>query len=350
MLKLTVFLIAVATPLWAGCEEVKDSPVYYKNHPGAKSFIDHMVKAHKYDRAKAENLISAAEKKQSILDAISRPAEKTKAWHEYREIFLTDKRISGGVDFWNENAKVLAAVSKEYGVEEEIIVAIIGVETWYGRIAGSYRVIDALSTLSFDYEPRSKFFTGQLEAFLLLVKEQNQDGLALKGSYAGAMGYGQFMPSSYRDFARDHTGDGFADIWNNKADAIASVANYFKAHGWISGQKALVEAILKKSVDKKAPVPPKSLFNTRARPSLSVVDIRNSGLLVSDSIASDIPVVPLTYKGKEGLEYWVGLNNYYVITRYNRSRLYARAVWDLSQMIKAKKMVSIKPKKQSTNE
>ena len=169
----------------------------------------------------AQQLIDAAERQQSILDAISRPAEKTKAWYEYREIFLTDRRIREGVSFWSDHAGTLESVAVRTGVPAELVVAIIGVETYYGRITGSYRVIDALATLAFDYPRRSPFFTGELEQFLVLAWESGKDALALKGSYAGAMGYGQFMPSSYRAYARSYEGDGAPDIWDNPADAIA---------------------------------------------------------------------------------------------------------------------------------
>ncbi|MBK8676849.1 MAG: lytic murein transglycosylase [Cellvibrionales bacterium] len=169
-----------------------------------------------------------AEKKQAILDAIARPAEKAKPWKDYRKIFLTDARVDGGVNFWLAHEQTLQAVSSSLQVEPEMIVAIIGIETSYGKNTGSYRVIDALATLAFDYPPRSAFFRQELQNFLLLAREQKKDPLILKGSYAGAMGYGQFMPSSYRNYAADFDKDGFADIWGNTADAIASVANYFK--------------------------------------------------------------------------------------------------------------------------
>lgn len=298
----------------------------YSENPKALAFIDLMVTKHEFDRAYVAGILDQAEKKQSILDAMSRPAEKTKAWHEYRNIFLGKKRIQQGVEFWYENAKILSDVSKQYGVPEQIIVAIIGVETRYGRNTGSYRVVDALATLGFDYPSRGKFFTGQLEQFFILAREQNQDPLSLKGSYAGAMGYGQFIPSSYRTFARDYDGDGFADIWNNKADAIVSVANYFKAHGWIIDGPVLDGASVAKGVDE-------ALFNSRSRPDRTVNDYLALGILPNASVDRKLKAVPLKYQGVDGPEYLFGFNNFYVITRYNRSRLYARAVWDLSQAI-----------------
>ncbi len=302
---------------------------HYKGHPKAAAFVDRMVEKHKFERSFITGILDQAEKKQSILDAISRPAEKTKAWFEYRNIFLGQKRITQGVQFWNENDKVLKAASKQYGVSEEVIVAIIGVETSYGRNTGSYRVVDALATLGFDYPPRATFFSKQLEQLFILSREQKQDPLALKGSYAGAMGYGQFIPSSYRSFAKDNDGDGFADIWNNKSDAIGSVANYFKAHGWQTGGQVFVGAKVAPGVDD-------ALFNSRKRPKRALKSFLKDGIVpTAQTVSGDSPVVPLKYKGKSGMEYMFGLNNFYVITRYNRSRLYARAVWELSQEILA---------------
>ncbi len=302
----------------------------YATHPQAEAFVQRMVKAHGFNREAITTVLAQAEKKQGILEAIARPAEKTKPWHEYRNIFLGADRVAQGVAFWEENADTLSKVSEQYGVAPEIIVAIIGVETRYGRYMGSHRVIDALTTLGFDYPPRGKFFTSELEAFFLLAEEQQQSPLALMGSYAGAMGYGQFIPSSYRRYARDFNGDGFADIWNNKQDAIASVANYFKAHGWQNGKQVLLPVTLP-SLDK----PIREVFdvNTRARPSTSVKQWQAQKLVGDFTGLSDEPAVLLEYDQPDGPEYLLGLNNYYVITRYNRSHLYARAVWELSEAI-----------------
>lgn len=305
----------------------------YADHPAAKKFIEKMVTEHKFDEAQLKKMLNQAQKKQPILDAIARPAEKTKPWFEYREIFLDQKRIQQGVEFWNENEKILNEASERYGVDPAIIVAIIGVETRYGSFMGNYRVLDALTTLGFDYPPRATFFAGELEHFFLLAREQNQDPLALTGSYAGAMGFGQFIPSSYRSYARDNDGDGFADIWKNKSDAIGSVANYFKAHGWQSGQPVMAPAQLAEGFDTK-------LLNTAAKPSRSLKELKKLGFTVKGShdgkggIDRKLLAEPLHYEGKDGPDYWAGFNNFYVITRYNRSRMYARAVWELSNAIK----------------
>lgn len=298
----------------------------YSLHSNAAAFIEKMTKEHGFQQDEITTVLAAAEKKQSILDAISRPAEKTKAWHEYRKIFIQDSRIKGGVNFWQEHKAILNDVSKSYGVPPEIIVAIIGVETRYGTYMGNYRVIDALTTLGFDYPRRGKFFTRQLEEFFLLGREQKQDLLSLKGSYAGAMGFGQFIPSSYRSFAVDYDDDNFADIWGNKQDAIASVANYFKAHGWQIGQPVVEPATRNVKF-------PEDKLNSRSRPKTTVKDLAKKGFSAKSEKVSDKPAVALKYQGVNGPEYWLGYNNFYVITRYNRSRLYAMAVYQLSQEI-----------------
>ncbi len=279
------------------------------------------------DRDWAAAVLDDATRQQSILDAISRPAEKTKPWFEYRKIFLTDKRARAGVAFAAEHAATLANVSAQTGVPGSVITAIIGVETYYGRITGSYRVVDALATLAFDYPRRSPFFTGELENFLILAYESGRDPLALKGSYAGAMGYGQFMPSSYRAYARDYDGDGVADIWASPDDAIASVANYFVRHGWQPGGAVVVPAN-----NDGAPV---TLFEGGLKPRHSVGELAEQGF--APKVATDITLMatPLQLEGVHGPEYWLCLENFYVITRYNHSAMYALSVWQLSQEIEA---------------
>lgn len=299
----------------------------YTQHPLAIAFIDKMVEQHHFNRKQLLALFSKAEKKQSILDAIARPAEKVKPWYEYRKIFITPDRVSQGVQFWQENKTVLAEVEQKYQVSAKMIVAIIGVETGYGRNTGKYRVLDALSTLSFDYPPRADYFVKELEAFLLLAKQQNQDPLSLTGSYAGAMGYGQFMPSSVRNFAVDNNGDGTIDIWNNKGDAIASVANYFKGNGW--QYRAPVFTLAKKSTNFD-----EQLLNTKAKPSRSLNELRNLGISpVVGGFPGTLAAEALSYQLEDAMEYWLGFTNYYVITRYNRSQMYALAAWQLGEAI-----------------
>lgn len=290
------------------------------------AFIDQMVIEHNYDRATVERIIGGAETQQKILDAIARPAERTKEWHEYRAIFITDKRVKAGADFWREHAGDLERISQETGVSVEILVGIIGVETYFGRITGGYRVIDALSTLAFDYPPRSKFFRSELEQFLLLVREEEMEAADATGSYAGAMGAPQFMPSSYRAYAVDASADGKRDIWTNWSDVIGSVANYFVRHGWrTDGQVVAAASLSEPWAGKK----PESIL----KPAETVSSLSEQGVLFSTDLPGDEKTQLVILEGDDGTEYWVGFHNFFVITRYNRSVMYALAVHQLGQEI-----------------
>jgi membrane-bound lytic murein transglycosylase B len=280
----------------------------YAKHPQAQAFVERMVKEHGFDRVMLQSVLAKAEKKDAILEAIARPAEKSKPWFKYRKIFLDASRIELGVKFWQENEAVLSAVAEQYSVDPAIIVAIIGVETRYGGYMGNYRVLDALATLGFDYPPRGAFFAGELEHFFLLAREQKRDPLVLTGSYAGAMGYGQFIPSSYRNYARDFDGDGFADIWTNKQDAIASVGNYFKAHGWKKGEPVVARVRLTKSL-------PAVEMNIKDRPSISVKTWRKKGVVSKTKMNSQLPAVVLEYDQIDHKEHWLGFNNFYSVGR-----------------------------------
>jgi membrane-bound lytic murein transglycosylase B len=299
----------------------------YSQHPEAKKFIAEMVAKNGFTKAEMTDWLAKAEKKQAILDAISRPAEQSKTWKEYRPIFMVPLRIENGVKFWVENKAELARAEKEFGVPAEIVVAIIGVETSYGRNMGGYNVIDALSTLAFDYPPRAPFFRSELENYFLLAREQKHSPLDLKGSYAGAMGYGQFMPSSYRKWAVDFNGDGFTDIWKTPSDAIGSVANYFKEHGWRAGEPVTVEAHA--ADDMQAPQ-----LNSVVPPTQTIDEWREQGINPISWLPPTTRVIAVQFEGANGAEYWFGLQNFYVITRYNRSPMYAMAVYQLSQAIK----------------
>jgi membrane-bound lytic murein transglycosylase B len=288
---------------------------------------------------KAEGLLTVfrqAQYKQSIIDAISRPAEKVLTWSEYQDIFLTRSRVSAGSKFMVENKEALRRAYQEYGVPPVIITAVIGVETMYGRNRGNYRVLDALSTLAFDYPPRSAFFQRELREFLLLVREENQTILDVKGSYAGAMGYGQFIPSSYRHYAIDFDGDGIRDIWNNPTDAIGSVANYFSKHGWKLGDPVVVRARLKTETGNESEAYSKSdeVFNKSLKPSSTIGAMRDFGVIANVEIEDSLKTSPMKLIGKEGDEYWLGLHNFYVITRYNHSKLYAMAIFQLSEALR----------------
>jgi len=303
-------------------------PLQAADYTGANvdEFIAEMTRDYGFASEQLRDLFKQAERKQAILDAISRPAERVKPWKEYRPIFLTDSRVAQGVDFWRENEAALSRAEAEYGVPAEIIVAIIGVETFYGRNTGSHRVIDALSTLGFDYPPRQPFFRQQLKEFLLLTREEQVDPLTLKGSYAGAMGLPQFMPSSFRAYAVDFDGDGHIDIWNNPTDAIGSAASYFKQHGWAAGEPVVARAkVSGERFEEGLTVGLESQKNAG--------EMRALGWQFDKSVADQTAVTAFRLEGAEGDEYWLGLPNFYVITRYNRSVMYAMAVHQLSQLL-----------------
>jgi len=294
----------------------------YVEREEVKTFVKELAEAESFDEKELLSLFRHAEYKQKIIDAISRPAEKVLNWAEYQDIFLTTKRVDAGIDFMHANREALEAANRQYGVPPVIIAAIIGVETYYGRITGGYRVLDALSTLSFDYPPRSRFFRSELKHFILLAREEKQMITDFTGSYAGAMGMGQFIPSSYRRYAVDFDEDGSRDIWNNPTDAIGSVANYLAEHGWQrDGQITM-------SIDGSAV--PGEIFNQALKPTRSVAELREMGLKEA-SLEKGEMVSPMRLVGKKGDEYWLGLKNFYVITRYNHSKLYAMAVYQLSE-------------------
>ena len=298
------------------------------DQPEVQSFIDSMVEKHDFDREQLRDELGAAEVKQSILDAIARPAEKTKTWAEYRKHFLTRERIDAGAAFWVENKDTLESISGSTGVPVEILVGIIGVETYYGRITGSFRVLDALATLAFSYPPRAKFFRRELEEYLLLVREEGMQATAATGSYAGAMGRPQFMPSSYRAYAVDSTGDGKRDIWDNWTDVAGSIANYFLEHGWRPGEEVTAQASLGGGWQGPLPEPANTLKATEPSASLS-----RQGVLFVTDLPADSKSELLALEGDDGAEYWIGFHNFFVITRYNRSVMYALAVHQLGQEV-----------------
>lgn len=337
----------------------------YLERKTVQQFIQKMVTEHNFDEAELTAIIAGVVYKQSIIDAISRPAEKVMTWKDYRKIFLTDKRIESGRDFIQVHQQTFQRAEKEYGVPTSILAAVIGVETFYGQRMGRYRVIDSLFTLAFDYPRRASFFQQQLEEFLLLARDEQQNESELLGSYAGAMGFGQFIPSSYRAYAVDFDADGVRDIWNNPVDAIGSVANYLGKHGWRSEEIITTQVSLQsKSTAQQASVQqevglvelmesdssaanssasnspqsnpsqgkkPRDLFGTKLKPHLDISELREFGLQVDESVKGAQQVSPLLFNGKDGEEYWLAFYNFYVITRYNHSKLYAMAVYQLSQ-------------------
>ncbi|MEM8562546.1 MAG: lytic murein transglycosylase B [Pseudomonadota bacterium] len=319
-------LVALTICLWSGLSWAGDD---YADHPAAMQLVDELVAEQDFDRETLVEVFASAERQESILKAIARPAEKAKPWYEYREIFLDDKRLAQGLAFYREHYPTLDRAQNETGVPADIIVAIIGVETYYGRIAGSYRVIDALSTLAFDYPRRSAFFTSELKSYLILTRQQGFDPLSLKGSYAGAMGYGQFMPSSFLAYAVDFDGDDIADIWNNPVDAIGSVANYFKEHGWRQGETVVVPA----EVEGDVPLDWFVQGRKNLRPEQTVGEFIEIGVKPMQAVDAEALASAMKFELANGEEYWLGLHNFYVITRYNHSAKYAMSVYQLSQQI-----------------
>lgn len=298
----------------------------YDGSPQVAEFIEEMTRDYGFAGEQLVSLFAEVERKQAILDAISRPAEKVKPWKEYRPIFITDKRIAQGVAFWKQNQAALEKAEAEYGVPAQFIVAIIGVETFYGGNTGNWRVMDALSTLAFDYPPRAPFFRKELREFLMLTREEQVDPISLKGSYAGAMGLPQFMPSSFRAYAVDFDSDGHIDIWNNPTDAIGSAASYFKQHGWAAGEPVVARAkVSGERVEEGLTVGLESQKNAG--------EMRALGWQFDKSVANETAVTAFRLEGADGDEYWLGLPNFYVITRYNRSVMYAMAVHQLSQQL-----------------
>jgi membrane-bound lytic murein transglycosylase B len=307
----------------------------FSDRPEVSGFIDRMVMDHAFERDSLVDIFDQIVPREDIIDAITRPAE-SKPWYKYRPIFLTPERIRLGIDFMATHQEALARAEEVYGTPPEIVTAIIGVETFYGRQAGGYRVLDALATLAFDYPPRSAFFLGELEHYLLLTQEEGIDPLSLRGSYAGAMGQPQFMPSSYRNFAVDFDGDRKRDLWNNTEDAIGSVARYLHEHGWQQRQAVTSPA----SVEGEGY---QAFVDKGMAPKTPVGELRRSGVIAAADLPEDMPAALIRLEGESAPEFWLGFNNFYVITRYNRSPLYAMAVYQLSEEIRNHPQASVVP-------
>ena len=289
-----------------------------------QSFIGGLVDKHDFDRAELNQLFAEIKLDAKIIDRMNRPYE-AKPWHQYRPIFVTKTRIKEGVSFFQEHQAILKQAEAKYGVPAEIITAIIGVETRYGRHKGGFRVLDSLATLGFDYPRRSKFFLKELEEFLLLSREEGFDPSEIVGSYAGAMGKPQFIASSYRHYAVDFNGDGVRDLLNSTDDAIGSVANYLKRHGWQRDQAVAVPT------NSLADSPRKT--GRLKKPSIPLSQWRAQGYQTEAELADELPAILISLENKRDSEQWLGLQNFYAITRYNHSELYAMAVFQLSQEI-----------------
>ena len=302
----------------------------FANNPNAQQFIDKMVNKHGFDRQQLQEILSQAKRLDSVLRLMDNQAPTTSvkppsgpngAWLRYRKKFITPDNVQNGVVFWNQYEDALNRAWQVYGVPPEIIVGISGVETRWGRVMVKTRILDALATLSFNYPRRAEYFSGELETFLLMARDEQDDPLNLKGSFAGAMGYGQFMPSSYKQYAVDFSGDGHINLWD-PVDAIGSVANYFKAHGWVKGDQVAVMA------NGQAPGLPNG-FKTK----YSISQLAAAGLTPQQPLGNHQQASLLRLDVGTGYQYWYGLPNFYTITRYNHSTHYAMAVWQLGQAV-----------------
>jgi membrane-bound lytic murein transglycosylase B len=292
-----------------------------------KEFIAHMAGTYSFKKRTLRKLLKGAEFQPAIVEAMGKPAEKAKLWYEYKTIFVTERRIQEGIEFWTAHRQALDQASIRSGVAPEYLAAILGVETFYGRRTGSYRVLDALVTLSFDYPPREKFFRDELEQFLLLTRDGRLDPKTVKGSYAGAMGVPQFMPSNYRRYAVDADANGRIDLWNDWPDVCASVGNYLKEHGWNAGEPVLQEAVV--PAEKAADLDGRKLILAE-----TVASLMAKGVSFESPLPAEAPAILIAADEADGVHWRVGYNNFYVITRYNHSALYAMAVYELATAVK----------------
>jgi membrane-bound lytic murein transglycosylase B len=309
-------------------DEPSPAPARYSERPDVHAFIDEMVSQHQFDATQLSTQFDAVVLKPNILAILDRPST-SRPYHAFRPNFVNDQRIRLGVDFWRQNAALIEAISAHYQVAPEYLVTILGVETMWGRNTGSFRVMDALATIAFNYPRRAEFFRKELSEFLLLAREEQEDPFRFKGSYAGAMGMPQFMPSSFHAYAQDWDGDGHRNIWDHTGDILASVANYFRAHGWQDGAPLVVPA----TVEGDAwPALAEDKFNLHYRVSeLARFGVRPAAPVEGDPLAILVPLE--TAPGET--RFWLGFGNFYAITRYNRSTLYAMAVTELAAAIRA---------------
>jgi len=324
MLRYVVTLISAVLMLLASAECPAAEAVL---RPEMEAFIEDMAAKHGYDSNALRKLFQQVQPRPSIIRAMSAPST-ARPWFEYRKRIVEPVRIENGVRFWRENASVLEQATREFGVPPELIVATIGVETLYGRNMGNLKVLDALATLAFDYPPRADFFKGELEEYLLLTRESGFHPATLRGSYAGAIGMPQFLPSSYRKYAVDFDGDGRRDLVDSAADAIGSIANYYRSFGWKKGEPVFVSA--EAGDAELAP-----LLAAGIRPSVTIAELRSRGMIVQEPVDETAEANVFFVQTDAGPKLLLGLNNFYVITRYNRSINYAMAVWELATSIKA---------------
>lgn len=324
----TFIVAAFAIPAHGGTKEKS-----FAHDPEVAAFILEMQERHGFESEFLQYRFSRLQPNETVLKAIRPPAvpELQRSWERYRARFLNERRVAAGIRFWNENATTLKRASALYGVPEEVIVAIIGVETEYGRNTGKFGVMQALATLAFRYPPRAPFFRSELENYLLLARENGFDPLVLKGSYAGAMGIPQFMPSSQRRYAVDFDGDGKVDLTRSVEDAIGSVASFLAQHGWEAGSPVAVPATVEGDA---AP-----LVALGIRPEKPLGELAAAGLRAEGDATRPAAVIDLVSPGQT-TEYWAGFQNFYVITRYNRSSFYAMSVFQLAEEIRRQRDIS----------
>lgn len=326
-----VALCLAGLPLWGMLSVTSAQAADYDpaQNPTVATLLGTLSEQDNLPLNELQSTMRQAHRLPDVLAAMSHPAEKTLRWDQYQRIFITQARIDQGVQFIKAHQSDFQRAEKEYGVPREIIAAIIGVETSYGRNVGKYRVIDSLSTLAFDYPARAKFFRRELASYLLMTYKEHLDPLEMKGSYAGAMGYPQFMPSSYIAYAVDFNHDGKADLQNEPSDAIGSVANYFAKNGWIKGVPVVFPAT-------GPATPPKNIgVNEVGIPHFSEAQLGNAGVHPSTSLNPNDKLIPIALNYADGhYTYWLGTQNFHVITRYNTSPMYAMAVTELAQRIR----------------
>jgi membrane-bound lytic murein transglycosylase B len=326
----------LASAAWARSPS-KSTPAGYAARQDVRAFIDEMADEHGFDRAALARAFGQARYQRAIVAAMDRPLLEPPKWYDYARPFLAPERVRAGVRYWDAHAGDLARAEARYGVPAEIVVAILGIETFYGRNVGHYRALDALATLAFDYPRRAAFFRGELKQFLLLARELRMSPLAANGSFAGALGVPQFMPGSYRSYAVDFDGNGRPDLWHSAADVVGSVANYLARHDWQPGKPVLLPAAIAASGRDQVLRRLDGGLSERRSAEAWAAD----GVTVADSPAEpvDDPVGLLLLEesndGVESASYWIACNNFYVLTRYNRSRLYAAAVHELAKAVKA---------------
>jgi len=315
-----LLLLLLAAPLLAHAS--------YAGRPEVQDFVRDLAKRHGIAEGELKRVFAKAQRLEPVLEAIARPAERVRTWEDYRALLITERRIREGVEFWRKFPRTLERAEQKYGVAPEYVVAIIGVETFYGRNTGSWRVVDALTTLAFDYPPRAGFFRSELEQYLLMAREAGIDVFSVRGSYAGAIGIPQFMPSSARRYAVDFDRNGKIDLQRSRSDAIGSVANFLKVHGWQRDADVAVQA-------RVAGEAWRPFMNGRFEPRHSMTELREAGIeFDSPQPAGANGVLIELANADRPSDYRVGLRNFYVITRYNRSALYAAAVAELAQELR----------------